>query len=375
MRLALRLAAKGEGRTHPNPPVGAVVVRAGRIVGRGYHHRAGEPHAEVLALRQAGPRARGACLYITLEPCCTHGRTPPCTRAVLSSGVRRVVVGVRDPNPLHAGRGIRILKRAGLGVVEGVMNDACADLIRPFAKWITRQLPYVTLKLGMTLDGRIADSRGRSKWITGPRSRERVQELRGRVDAVLVGGHTVRRDDPALISRTRPDRPAYRIVVTAGGNLPLTRQILGRSTTTRTIVATTAACPLARHRAMERTGAEVWRLPSAAGKVSLRALLGRLGRLGLLHVLCEGGGELAGDLLAKGLADECWFFLAPRVLGSKAVAGIGGHGWSLAAAPRLVLRSAERVGDDVLIRAWPPANERLGPTVRGTRRTGGKGRG
>jgi diaminohydroxyphosphoribosylaminopyrimidine deaminase/5-amino-6-(5-phosphoribosylamino)uracil reductase len=354
MRLALRLAAKGEGGTRPNPPVGAVVVRAGRVVGRGYHHRAGEPHAEALALREAGDRARGATLYVTLEPCCTHGRTPPCTEAILRAGIRRVVMGARDPNPRHAGRGPKLLRRAGTRVVEDVLAARCEDLLRPFAKWITRGLPYVTLKLGMTLDGRIADAEGRSRWITGAKSRSQVQQLRSRVDAVLVGANTARRDDPSLLSHARTDRPAYRIVVTSDGKLPTALRVLIGGTPVHTILATTERCTARRCGSFEKTGCRTWRLPSSrVGRVPLRPLLRRLGRMGLLHVLCEGGGELAHGLLSGGLVDECWFFLAPKILGGRAVGGIGGAGWRLASAPGFSIRSVERVGDDVLIRAYP----------------------
>ena len=197
MQRALRLARRGEGLTRPNPPVGAVAVKSGKIVGEGYHRRAGGPHAEVVALSKAGTKARGCTLYVTLEPCCTWGRTPPCTDLILSSGVRRVVVSVRDPNPRHSGRGLTLLRRKGIRVIEGVCAEEGMKLIAPFAKWIRRGLPYVTLKLGMSVDGKIADRKGRSRWITGPEARNKVHELRRRVDGILVGGGTVRNDDPS----------------------------------------------------------------------------------------------------------------------------------------------------------------------------------
>ncbi len=187
MRIALAQARRGEGLTRPNPPVGAVLVRNGRLLGRGFHRRAGRPHAEINALRAAGDAARGATLYVTLEPCSTWGRAPPCTEQIIARGIRRVVIGCPDPNPNHAGRGVRILRRAGLSVTVGVCGPECAGLVAPFHSWITRGLPYVTLKLGASLDGRIADARGRSRWITGPEARREAHRLRRRVDAILVG--------------------------------------------------------------------------------------------------------------------------------------------------------------------------------------------
>ncbi|MBN1670552.1 MAG: bifunctional diaminohydroxyphosphoribosylaminopyrimidine deaminase/5-amino-6-(5-phosphoribosylamino)uracil reductase RibD [Kiritimatiellae bacterium] len=359
MREALALAARGEGRTRPNPPVGAVLVKGNRIVGRGYHRRAGGPHAEVVALRDAGAKARGATLYVTLEPCCTWGRTPPCTDAVLAGGVARVVVSVRDPNPRHGGRGLVRLRRRGLDVTVGVCGAEGERLIAPFAKWITSARPFVTLKLGMSLDGKIGDRRGASRWITCPASRRAVQALRRRADAILVGAGTACVDDPGLLPRRPAGRQPYRVVADSRGRLPLTAKLLNDAQPARTILATTRQCSPQRRVRYEKKGAQVWPLPAARGGVSLPALCRRLGKLGILHLLCEGGGELAASLIRAGLVDELLIFVAPMVIGGRgAVPAVAGMGWPLKAAPGFRLIETAAVGRDLLIRARPARRNR-----------------
>jgi diaminohydroxyphosphoribosylaminopyrimidine deaminase/5-amino-6-(5-phosphoribosylamino)uracil reductase len=360
MDLALREAARGVGRTSPNPPVGAVVVgRGGRRHWTGYHHRAGRPHAEVEALRAAGAGARGGTLYVTLEPCSTHGRTPPCTDAVLAAGVRRVVAAIPDPNPIHAGRGLRILRRAGVRVRVGVRRDEAAALIAPFATWVRSGMPFLTLKLALSADGRIADGRGRSRWLTGPASRRLVHRWRAECDAVLVGAGTVRADNPGLLPSAAAARPPLRVVVCSGGRLPSRARVLSDRHAGRTIVAVTARCGAAARRRLERGGARVWVLPAAGGGVSLDALLRRLGREGVLHVLCEGGGRLAGDLLRRGLADRLALFYAPLALGADGVPAFSGN-WPLGRAPRLCFESVARVGEDLLAMAAPRRSQGRG---------------
>lgn len=354
MRRAVELARRGEGLTRPNPPVGAVVVSKGRIVGEGFHRRAGGPHAEVLALRAAGPRTRGATLYVTLEPCCTWGRTPPCTELLLRKGVRRVVVGARDPNAAHAGKGLRQLRRQGVEVTEGVCREEALDLIRPFATWIGTGRPYVTLKLGMSADGKIADRRGHSRWITGAGSRRLVQELRRRADAVMVGARTVRQDDPSLLPRPARGRKPYRVVVCGKRKLPVSAKILRDDAAERTIIAVPAGAER-RRTAPPGAGPRVLVVPSTRRGVKLDGLMHRLGRLGILHVLCEGGGRLAEALLKAGLVDELYLFVSPCIVGGDgAVPAVGGTGWVLGDARRLEFTSVERVGRDILIRARPP---------------------
>ena len=352
MRKALGLAAKGEGLTRPNPPVGAVLVRGGAAVGQGYHSEAGGAHAEVKAIEEAGVSARKATLYVTLEPCSTRGKTGPCTQAILDAGISRVVCSVRDPNPSHRGRGLTMLRRRGLQVTEGVCAEIADRLIEPFRKWISTGRPYVTLKMAMTLDGRIADARGKSRWITGEKARRRVHALRDRVDAVMVGARTACLDDPSLLGKRRTRVP-YRVVLDSHGSLPVGAQVLSDGHEASTIVATTRRCPPARRKVYRDRGARVCVLPSARGRVRLESLLDELGERGCLHVLSEGGGEMAASLIAEELVDELLVFVAPLVVGGGGKPVVGGTGWRLDEAPGFRLVETRRVGDDVLLRLLP----------------------
>ncbi|MEI6970915.1 MAG: bifunctional diaminohydroxyphosphoribosylaminopyrimidine deaminase/5-amino-6-(5-phosphoribosylamino)uracil reductase RibD [bacterium] len=351
MSRAIALARHGLGQTRPNPPVGAIIVRNGRAVGQGWHRRAGTDHAEIVALKDAGRRARGATLYVTLEPCSTSGKTPPCTSAILANGVTRVVIATRDPNPRHNGRGIGILRRAGVHVTEGVREEEGRALVAPFSKWVTTGMPYVTLKLGTSIDGRISDLNGKSRWITSEESRSLVKKLRGEVDAVLVGSATALLDNPSLLpaecSRSKP----FRIVVSARGGLLLSNKIFSDGKSAQTIIATTRRCPSPVADALGRTGAAIWHLPEKHGRVSLKPLLAEMGRRGILHVLCEGGGALAESMVREGLVDEVLFIVAPLILGgTTSTAAIGGHGWQLALAPKLEFTDVRRIGADILVR-------------------------
>ncbi|MFU8781103.1 MAG: bifunctional diaminohydroxyphosphoribosylaminopyrimidine deaminase/5-amino-6-(5-phosphoribosylamino)uracil reductase RibD, partial [Kiritimatiellia bacterium] len=257
MRRALILAAKGEGRTRPNPPVGAVLVRAGKVIGEGYHRKAGGPHAEVVALRGLPLRqTRGATLYVTLEPCSTHGRTPPCVDAILAAGIAEVVVSVKDPNPKHAGRGLRLLRKHGVRVIAGVCQEEGAALLAPFAKWVTTGQPFVTLKMGMTLDGRIGDARKHSRWITGPAARREVQDLRKRVDAVLVGAGTVAADNPSLLVQSRKTGQPLRVILDGSGRIPLHAKVLGDRYPT--IIVVTDCCSAKRCAQLAKPHVQVW---------------------------------------------------------------------------------------------------------------------
>ena len=357
MNRALALARRGEGLTRPNPPVGAVIVRGSNLVGQGWHHRSGGLHAEALAIQEAGARARNATLYVTLEPCCTQGRTPPCTRAIIQAGIRRVVLAARDPNPRHNGRGAAILRKAGIEVIEGVGAPEARQLIAPFTQWIRTRRPYLTLKLAVSLDGKIADERGRSRWITGPAARRQVQAWRRSADAILVGAGTVFADDPSLLPKPSGGRRPWRVVVDTRGTLAPNAQILTDGFQAQTIIATTRRCPARRQTAWRSTGAQVWVLPGSRDGVSLTALMKKLGVLECLHVLCEGGGELAASLVRAGLVDEFRFLIAPCIIGGgKAPGAVGGAGWPLSAAPKLVFTECRRMGPDVLIRARPMQN-------------------
>lgn len=353
MRRALRLARSGEGHTRPNPPVGAVVVRGGRIIGQGYHHAAGQPHAEVEALGACRSGVRGATLYVTLEPCSTAGRTPPCTDLILKRGLARVCVGCADPNPKHAGRGIEILRQAGVRVDVGICEPECRALIEPFAKRVTTGHPWVTLKLALSLDGRLADREGRSKWITGEPARAWVQQLRRSADAILVGAGTVLADDPELRCRLPRAGAAWRVVVDGVGRLPPDRRIFTDAFAGRTIVATTPAGAAALRRKLPPDSpVTLWPFPARRdGQISLKRLLRRLSaEKDAMHVVCEGGGKLAGSLAKSRLVDAFAFCYAPLVLGdAAATAAVDGTGWLLPEAFRGTLAATRRLGNDLLV--------------------------
>lgn len=355
MRRALKIARKGEGLTRPNPPVGAVVVKGAAMVGAGYHARAGGPHAEVTALTVAGTRARGATLYVTLEPCSTHGRTPPCADAIIEAGITRVVAAVKDPNPANSGRGFEKLKTAGIEVTEGVNEKEATDLIAPFRKWIETGLPYITLKMAMTLDGRIADQTGRSKWISCDKSRSHVAKLRARADAIMVGAGTALADDPSLLAGHGKDaRKPYRIIVDDNGMSPPNARALTDDNAKCTIMAITSKCPEDRRRQYAKNGSSVWTIRGTSRGVSVTDLSRRLGKSGFLHVICEGGGELARSLLGSDLVDEYLFFIAPKILGggqSKPV--IAGPPWNLGKGPELEFTLVKKSGRDIMLRAVP----------------------
>lgn len=332
MARALRLAERGLGKTSPNPTVGALVVSQGRVVGEGYHHAAGRPHAEVLALRQAGRRARGATLYVTLEPCShLNKRTPPCVPAILQAGIRHVVVAMIDPNPAVRGKGVRELRRAGVSVTTGIGQSEAERLNRAYRHWVTTKRPYVILKAGMTVDGKIAAGSGKLRWITGPRARREAHQLRARVDAVLVGIGTVLKDDPQLTARqgSRLSRLAarqpLRIVVDSRLRIDPKARILKQQAQAPTLIATTAAAPRARRAALERIGIEVLPLPSADGRVDIRALVRRLGARGVTSLLVEGGGEINDAFLTARQVNEVRLYVAPLLLGgASAISLIGG---------------------------------------------------
>lgn len=331
MAQALRLAAKGRGTTSPNPMVGALVAYHGRIVGQGFHLRSGHPHAEILALRRAGTSARGATLYVTLEPCChLKKRTPPCVPEIVRSGVRRVVIAMYDPNPLVKGRGAAALRRAGLSVAIGVARQEAEELNKAYCHWIKTNRPYVMLKAGMTLDGQIATATGESRWITSKSSRQEVHQLRRQVDAVLIGVGTVLSDNPSLTARIGTQlnkfapRQPLRVVVDSGLRIPLKAQILSRQNKARTLVATTSLAPAARRSALQKKGIEAITLPAVQGRVSLSALLKELGRRGIISLLVEGGSEINAAMLQARLVHHVRLYVAPTLLGGQNAKGVIG---------------------------------------------------
>jgi diaminohydroxyphosphoribosylaminopyrimidine deaminase / 5-amino-6-(5-phosphoribosylamino)uracil reductase len=358
MLRALRLAEKGRGETSPNPMVGALVVSNGRVVGQGYHHAAGEPHAEILALQEAGHRAKGATLYVTLEPCGhLNKRTPPCVPAIHRAGIRRVVVAMIDPNPLVRGKGVAQLRRAGLSVTVGIVRDEAEAMNRAYCHWVKTKRPYVTLKAGMTLDGQIATASGESRWITSLSSRREVHQLRAQADAVLVGIGTVLNDNPALTARRIPRLSALaakqplRIVLDSRLSIPLSAKVLSQQRQAPTLVVTTSAAPRSKRVALEEQGIEVLTLPSDKGRVRLLSLLQRLGERGLTHVIVEGGSELNAAFLKAKLINEVRLYLAPTLMGGLQATGvIGGEGpRRLAQAVRLRRLAARRLGPDLVI--------------------------
>jgi diaminohydroxyphosphoribosylaminopyrimidine deaminase/5-amino-6-(5-phosphoribosylamino)uracil reductase len=321
MRLALDEARKAV--PSPNPPVGAVVVsRDGRVVGQGFHARAGEEHAETMALAQAGEEARGGAIFVTLEPCNHQGRTPPCVDAILGAGVRRVVIGCLDPNPAVVGGGAQRLRDAGIDVEVGAEATEARALIAPWTKFITTGLPYVALKLALSLDGRIATRTGASKWVTGPEARAKVQELRARHDAVAVGIGTALADDPRLTVRDTAALPngrmPVRVVFDSRLRLPLNSRLAQTAREVATWVLTGGDAPEDAEQALVDAGCSVVRVPnSAEGRVDVTAALRLLASQGVVSVLVEGGAELAGSLLATRLADELHAFIAPILLGPR----------------------------------------------------------
>lgn len=353
MTQALSLARRAEGMTRPNPPVGAIVVKNGQKIGQGWHKKAGGPHAEVFALRQAGAAARGATLYVTLEPCSTVGRTPPCTEAILRAGISRVAIGAIDPNPKHAGRGLRLLRKEGLLVDAGLCAEEARNLIAPFACHVLRHRPFITLKLGLSIDGRIADSTHSSRWITGPEAREEVQSMRRNSDAIMVGAGTVRHDNPSLWPRPDGQRNPWRVIVVRSGPLPLSATVFSDEHAARSLVAAPKGWQPICARKIRQKGAVVLELPKTR---FLPALVRELGHLGILRVLCEGGGLLAGELIRAGLIDECCVFLSPMLIGGN-VGAMGRTEWRLKQAPQFRLIESRPVGKDLFLRFIPNEKE------------------
>ncbi len=327
MRIAIALAKKAEGRTSPNPIVGAVIVKNGRIVGRGYHRRAGLPHAEIEALSEAGPNARGAVMFVTLEPCDHFGRTPPCTDAVIKSGIKKVVMGMKDPNPLNNGAGAKRLKARGIKTVTGVLEEDVRRMNRPFIKYVTKKMPYVIVKLAETLDGKIATRAGDSRWISSPRSRLLVRNMRSMADAVMVGANTVINDDPSLLTKIPGARQPARIIVDSRLRSPVRSKVFGGSGVSPVLVAVTARASAKKAGILKERGVEIVKTASLGGRVDLKDLLRKLAARGIINILVEGGGELAWSLADKKLADKFVFFIAPMIVGGrKAVPSVGGSG-------------------------------------------------
>ena len=354
MRRAMELAERGVGFTNPNPMVGAVIVKGGKVIGEGWHERCGEWHAERNAFKNCTVPAEGATMYVTLEPCCHYGKTPPCTEAIIEHGIARVVVGMEDPNPLVAGKGIALLREAGIEVVCGVEEEALREQNRVFLKYISTKLPWVAMKTAMTLDGKIATRTGDSKWITGAEARAYVHELRHRFMAIVVGIGTAVADDPLLNCRIegRGVRQPIRVVVDSNARLSLDSQLVKTAGEYRTIVAHTRFAPEESVKALREAGVEMLLCKEKEGLVDVRNLLELLGQSGIDSILLEGGGSLNYTFLAEGLADELYAFIAPKIVwGMNAKTPVEGAGMEkMADAINLELENVLNVGHDVLLK-------------------------
>jgi diaminohydroxyphosphoribosylaminopyrimidine deaminase/5-amino-6-(5-phosphoribosylamino)uracil reductase len=356
MRMAIALAEQGRGWTSPNPMVGAVVVKDGQVVGKGFHKAAGGPHGEIHALDDAGEKASGATLYVTLEPCNHTGRTPPCTQAILRSGIKRVVAGMKDPNPHVTGGGLAFLKSQGLDVSAGTCEDECRRLNEIFIKYVTTSLPFVILKCAATLDGRIATRTGDSKWITNPLSRQFVHELRHAVDAIMVGVGTVLKDNPQLTTRLegRKGSDPIRVVLDTHLSIPPNARLLHLASDSDTLIVTGSSPPAEKKRMLRRPGVRFLALDDAEGQIDLTLLVRELGRMGITSLLIEGGSRVNGSALRAGIVDKVHIFYAPKIYG-------GDDGIPVFAGPGLELMeqsvqlrdiSVRRFEDDVMIEGY-----------------------
>ena len=327
MQQALQIAAYAAGRTSPNPLVGAVIVKDGRVVGQGWHRKAGTEHAEIHALRQAGELAAGATIYVTLEPCSHYGRTGPCSKALIDAGIKRVVIAMLDPNPLVAGKGVAMLKAAGIEVETGLLQEQAERLNEVFLKWIMTKMPFVVMKTAMTLDGKIATAAGNSKWISNEVSRRRVHELRDVYDGILVGIGTVLADDPALTTRLESPsgKNPLRIVVDSRARTPLTARVVTDGQA-ETLIAVTAAAEAAKVEALRQAGVEVL-VVNDGQQVDLKQLFCLLGERGVCSIFVEGGARINYSLLKAGLVDKVYSFIAPKMVGGSSAPGpVGGDG-------------------------------------------------
>lgn len=353
MKRVLRLAEKGKGRTSPNPMVGAVLVKAGKVVGEGYHAKAGEPHAEIVALGQAGRNAKGAMLYINLEPCTHYGRTPPCAPRVIEAGIKKAVIGMEDPNPMVRGKGIHSLRNAGIEVLTGILGKECRTLNEAFCHYIVERKPFVILKVAATLDGKIAARSGESKWVSGELSRRFVHRLRDQVDGVLVGIGTVLRDDPLLTARVKGARDPFRIILDSRLRIPEGAKVV-RNSPSRTIIASTRAAPEKKIESLEKKGVRILIGESKAGRVDLRSCLHRLAEMGLVTLMVEGGSQINGAFLDERLFNKFLLFLSPRLMGDpQAIGMFGGKGFKhLNDAIPLERIKTRKIGEDILVEGY-----------------------
>ena len=360
MKKALELAARARGMTSPNPLVGALLVKKGKIISEGYHRKAGTPHAEAIAIHLAGERASGATLYVNLEPCCHKDkRTPPCTEKIISSGIGKVVAAMEDPNPKVSGKGIEELKKAGIKVVSGVMEEKARELNQYYIKHITTGTPFVILKVAMTLDGKIATPEGESKWITGEKARAMVHRLRGEVDALMTAIGTVKADNPRLTCRTGGDRSPARIIIDPGLEVDKDACILSIPPPTILVTQKAPKGDTGHGRKKEEKKSSLLRkgisiVEYEGEKVDLTWLMRKLGAMGLVSLLIEGGSSLNAYCLEQGVVDKVMFFIAPKIIGGRdSFSAVGGMSFrKLADAYRIKDTKIRRIGDDLLIEGY-----------------------
>ena len=355
MQRALELAAKAKGRTSPNPMVGAVIVKGHKIISEGFHKKAGMPHAEAIALRKAGSKAKGATMFLTLEPCChTEKRTPPCTKAIIASGIKKVIIATTDPNPRVSGKGIKKLLAAGIETEVGILESEAINLNEAFNKFITTKVPFVVLKIAQSLDGKIATAKGESKWITGKTARNHVHQLRNDLDAVLVGIGTIKKDNPSLDCRMRGGRNPFRVIVDSGLKIPHGSKVLGYSDN-KTIIATTLKASKRKISQLRARNATVLVIKSKTGRVDLKALMKELGRLNITGVMIEGGSSIASSAVSSRIVDKVMFFVAPKIIGgTDSIPSIGGKSPSLLKnSVQLKDLQVTAAGEDILIEGYP----------------------
>ncbi|AZV59088.1 bifunctional diaminohydroxyphosphoribosylaminopyrimidine deaminase/5-amino-6-(5-phosphoribosylamino)uracil reductase RibD [Clostridium sp. AWRP] len=356
MKEALKLALLGRGFVNPNPLVGAVIVKNGKIIGKGYHSFFGGPHAEIYALREAGDNSKGADLYVTLEPCSHYGKTPPCAKAIVEAGIKRVVIGSVDPNPLVSGRGVKILKDKNIEVVTGVMEREAVKINEIFMNYIKSKVPFVILKSGVTLDGKIATVSGESKWITGEESRLKVHKMRNRVMAIMVGVGTVILDDPLLTTRLEEKcKSPKAVIVDSKLRVPVESQIFKTSREREIIIACTEKFDKDKAESLKSMGVNIVACPeNREGRVDLKYLTKKLGEMGIDSVLVEGGAELNFSAIKSGIVNKVIYFIAPKILGGKnAKTSVEGYGIeNLSDSIKLKDICAENVGEDIMIQAY-----------------------
>ena len=357
MKLALELAKKGIGRVHPNPMVGAVIVKDGKILGQGYHKKCGEGHAEVNAFKDAEEKnenVEGAEMYVTLEPCSHFGKTPPCADKIIEKKISKVFIGTLDPNPLVAGRGVKKLKDAGIYVEYGILESECYKLNEVFMKYIVKKEPFVVMKTGMSLDGKIATYSGESKWITEEKSREDVHNLRNELTGIMVGINTVLKDNPQLTCRVNGGRNPIRIIVDSTLKIPIDCKIVNTAKEVETIIATTDKANLDKINSLEDKGVKIIVVPSKNGKVNLKELMTILGKLKIDSILLEGGGTLNFSALEEGIVDKVKIYIAPKIIGGKdSKTPIEGKGIdNLKDAFKITNLSVSTIGEDILVEGY-----------------------